>query len=110
MAHATPAGRALIDRELHLPQAWTDHRERARAAGIGDAVPFATEPEPARRMRTHALNAAVSACWLTADEIHGQGERLRVWCEQHGLQYACWLPAPKTPWPPPTGGSAASAR
>src|SRR5215212_6298884 len=35
-AYATPSGRALIDRELYLPKAWTDDRERARAAGIGD--------------------------------------------------------------------------
>ncbi len=38
-AYATPAGRALIDRELYLPRAWTDDRDRARAAGIDDAVP-----------------------------------------------------------------------
>src|SRR3954466_13277859 len=51
LAYATPAGRALIDRELYLPRAWTDDRarERARAGGIGDEVGFATKPELARR-------------------------------------------------------------
>ena len=52
-AYATPAGRAPIDRELYLPKAWTDDWERARAAGIGDEVGFATKPEVARRMLTH---------------------------------------------------------
>jgi SRSO17 transposase len=86
-AYATPAGRALIDRELYLPRAWTDDRERARAAGIGDEVGFATKPELARQMLTRALEAGVPAGWLTADEIYGQDKRLRVWCEQRGLPY-----------------------
>ncbi|SFU07498.1 SRSO17 transposase [Geodermatophilus amargosae] len=86
-AYATPAGRALIDRELYLPRAWTDDRQRAHAAGIGDEVGFATKPELARRMLTRALNAGVPATWLTADEVYGQDKRLRVWCEQQGLPY-----------------------
>jgi SRSO17 transposase len=87
LAYATDTGRALIDRELYLPRAWTDDRERARAAGIGDDVPFATKPELARRMLTRVLEAGVPAGWLTADEVYGQDKRLRVWCEQHGLPY-----------------------
>src|SRR3954466_124594 len=87
LAYATGAGRALIDRELYLPHAWTDDRARARAAGIGDGVGFATKPELARRMLTRALDAGVPAGWLTADEVYGQDKRLRVWCEQHGLPY-----------------------
>src|SRR3954466_10812954 len=86
-AYATDTGRALIDRELYLPRAWVDDRERAHAAGIGDEVGFATKPELARAMLTRALDAGVPAGWLTADEIYGQDKRLRVWCEQHGLPY-----------------------
>jgi SRSO17 transposase len=87
LAYATATGRALIDRELYLPKAWTDDRERARAAGIDDDVGFATKPELARSMLTRALDAGVAAGWLTADEIYGQDKRLRVWCEQHDLPY-----------------------
>jgi len=87
LAYATDIGRALIDRELYLPKAWTDDRERARAAGIGDEVGFATKPELARSMLTRTLDAGVAVGWLTADEIYGQDKRLRVWCEQHGLPY-----------------------
>ncbi len=87
LAYATDAGRALIDRELYLPRAWTDDRERARAAGIGDEVEFATKPELARSMLQRTLDAGVAVGWLTADEIYGQDKRLRVWCEQHGLPY-----------------------
>src|SRR5688500_16288877 len=108
LAYATAAGRALIDRELYLPRAWTEDRERARAAGIGEEVGFATKPELARRMLTRALDAGVPAGWLTADEIYGQDKRLRVWCGQHGLPYVLGT-APTTPWPPSTGGSGGSA-
>src|ERR671911_866337 len=87
LGYATDIGRALIDRELYLPKAWTDDRERARAAGIGDEVGFATKPELARSMLQRALDAGVAVGWLTADEIYGQDKRLRVWCEQHGLPY-----------------------
>src|SRR3954469_15388131 len=87
LAYATDTGRALIDRELYLPRPWIEDRDRARAAGIGDEVDFATKPDLARRMLIRALEAGVPAGWLTADEIYGQDKRLRVWCEQHGLRY-----------------------
>src|SRR3954453_17858773 len=87
LAYPTPPGRALMDRELSLPKAWTDDRERARAAGIDDDVGFATKPDLARRMLQRALDAGVPAGWLTADEVYGQDKRLRVWCEAHQLPY-----------------------
>lgn len=87
LAYATDTGRALIDRELYLPKAWVEDRGRARAAGIGEDVGFATKPDLARAMLTRALDAGVPAGWLTADEIYGQDKRLRVWCEQHDLPY-----------------------
>src|SRR3954466_7847653 len=81
LGYATDTGRALIDRELYLPRAWTDDRERARAAGIDDDIGFPTKPELARQILPGAVDAGVSAGWLTADEIYGQDKRLRVWCE-----------------------------
>jgi SRSO17 transposase len=87
LAYASDTGRALIDRELYLPKAWIDDRDRARAAGIGDEVGFATKPDLARRLLQRAIDAGVPAGWLTADEVYGQDKRLRVWCEQHELPY-----------------------
>jgi SRSO17 transposase len=55
-AYITPdGGRALIDRELYLPEGWTDDRDRCRKAGIGDDVQFATKPELARKMIERAV-------------------------------------------------------
>jgi SRSO17 transposase len=54
-AYLTPdGGRALIDRELYLPEKWTADRGRCRAAGIGDGVAFATKPELAWVMISRA--------------------------------------------------------
>ena len=58
LAYAVPGGgRALIDRELYLPQSWTDDRDRCRQAGIGDDVAFVTKPELARQMIERAAGA-----------------------------------------------------
>ncbi len=55
-AYVTPdGGRALIDRELYLPQKWTDDRDRCRAAGIGDDAAFGTKPELGRKVIERAV-------------------------------------------------------
>jgi SRSO17 transposase len=83
LAYAVPGGgRALIDRELYLPQAWTDDRGRCRGAGIADDVAFATKPELARQMIERALGAGTPFGWVAADEVYGQHTPLRDWLEQ----------------------------
>jgi SRSO17 transposase len=69
-AYITPdGGRVLIDRELYLPRAWTDDRDRCRAAGIGDEAEFATRPELAAKMIGRAVAAGIPFSWVTADEL-----------------------------------------
>ncbi len=69
LAYAAPDGsRALIDRELYLPGKWADDRDRCRAAGIGDDVPFATKPQLAKAMIERAVHAGVPFSWVAADE------------------------------------------
>ena len=73
LAYAVPGGgRALIDRELYLPQSWTGDRDRCREAGIGDEVGFATKPELARQMIARAIDAGVPVGWAAADEAYGR--------------------------------------
>ncbi len=43
LAYTSPAGHALIDRELYLPASWTSDPDRCTAAGIRDKVKFATK-------------------------------------------------------------------
>src|SRR3954454_371440 len=81
MAYRSAKGHALIDRQLYLPQAWTDDRDRCRQAGIPDDVGFATKVEMARAMLARAFAAGVPAGWVTMDEAYGQAKWLRVWLE-----------------------------
>jgi len=60
LAYVTPAGRAMTDRRLYLPETtWCDQPERLVAAGVPDDVEFATKPALARQMIAAALDAGV---------------------------------------------------
>jgi hypothetical protein len=87
-AYVTPdGGRALIDRELYLPEKWTGGRDRCRAAGIGDDVAFATKPELAWAMIARAREAGVPFAWVAGDEVYGGNPKLRVRLEEAGIPY-----------------------
>jgi SRSO17 transposase len=92
LGYATPAGRTFLDRELYLPKAWTQDRDRCVEAGVPEEVEFATKPELAMRMLTRALDAGVPAAWVTAEEVYGQHYRLRAMCEERGMPYVLAVP------------------
>jgi SRSO17 transposase len=92
LGYATSAGRTFLDRELYLPKAWSEDRGRCREAGVPDEVDFATKPALAIGMLTRALDAAVPAGWVTADEVYGQHYRLRATLEQRGMPYVLAVP------------------
>jgi SRSO17 transposase len=92
VGYATAAGRTLLDRELYLPKAWIEDRGRCREAGVPDEVDFATKPALAIGMLTRALDAAVPAGWVTADEVYGQHYRLRASLEQRRMPYVLAVP------------------
>jgi SRSO17 transposase len=85
LAYASPKGRAMIDRELYLPERWTDDPARCRAARVPEQVAFRTKPELARVMLERALDAGVPASWVTADEVYGGSPALREWLEGRGV-------------------------
>jgi SRSO17 transposase len=87
-AYVTPdGGRALIDRELYLPEKWTDDRDRCRAAGIGDGTGFATKPKVAEKMIGRARDAGIPFSWVAGDEVYGGNPGLRGWLEEQGIPY-----------------------
>jgi SRSO17 transposase len=93
LAYAAPDGsRALIDRELYLPEKWCGERDRCRAAGIGDEVAFATKPRLAQDMLERAVNAGVPFSWFAADEVYGQNPGLRQWLEKREISYVMAVP------------------
>jgi SRSO17 transposase len=93
LAYASPRGRALIDRELYLPEhSWCADRERCREAAVPEEVTFAPKPELARRMIERALRAGVPFGWVAADEVYGQHPGLRAWLEGQAIRYAMGVP------------------
>jgi SRSO17 transposase len=93
LAYAAPDGsRALIDRELYLPQKWAGDRDRCRGAGVPDERQFATKPELARQMIERAVTAEVPFRWFAADEIYGQNPGLRDWLEEQQIRYVMAVP------------------
>ena len=87
LAYASPRGRAFIDRELYLPECWTDDPPRCRAARVPEQVGFRTKPQLAQLMLERALDAGVPASWVTADEVDGGSPTLRQWLEGRGVSY-----------------------
>ena len=78
LAYASAKGRALLDRELYLPEEWAaDPTARGRGARGRRRSAFATKPQLARRMLERALDAGVPAGWVTGDEVYGGDGRLR---------------------------------
>ena len=87
LSYAARGGHALIDRDLYLPRSWTADPARCAAAGIPEGTAFATKPKLARRMISRALDAGVSASWVTADEVYGADPGLRADLERRQLGY-----------------------
>jgi len=87
LAYASRKGRAMIDRELYLPERWTDDPARCRAAKVPEEVGFRTKPQLAQLMLERALDAGVPASWVTADEVYGGSLALREWLEERHLSY-----------------------
>jgi SRSO17 transposase len=85
LAYASAKGRAFIDRELYLPERWTEDPERCKAARVPQEIGFGTKPELAQLMLERALDAGVPAAWVTADEVYGGSPTLRQWLEGRGL-------------------------
>jgi SRSO17 transposase len=87
LAYASPKGRAMLDRELYLPESWTDDPDRCKAARVPEQVGFRTKPQLAQVMLERALDAGVPATWVTADEVYGGSPALREWLEERHTPY-----------------------
>jgi SRSO17 transposase len=87
LAYASARGHVLLDRDLYLPQVWTQDQARCTRAGIPSDRPFATKPELARHMLERAFAAGVPAAWVTGDSVYGDNRRLRRWLEAQERAY-----------------------
>jgi SRSO17 transposase len=87
LAYATREGRTFLDRELYMPQSWSEDQQRRAEAGIPPEVKFATKPTLGRRMIERAQQAGVPFRWVTGDEVYGNDSQMRRWLEGRKIFY-----------------------
>ena len=97
LLYASTRGAAFMDRELYLPEEWTEDRVRCREAGIPEAVAFATKGELAKAMLARAFAAGVKAQWVVGDTVYGYDD-LRSWLEQQHQPYVLAVPETHPVW------------
>jgi SRSO17 transposase len=73
-AYVSAQGCAFIDRQLYLPQAWTNTPERRTAAHVPDSLHFVTKPQIAAAMIARAMAAGVPFDWVATDTVYGVWE------------------------------------
>ena len=82
VTYASPQGHVLLDRELYLPQEWTNDAARCARAGMPPERTLTTKPQLARQMLERAFDAGVPAAWVAGESVYGDNRRLRVWLEE----------------------------
>jgi SRSO17 transposase len=97
LLYASTEGAAFIDRALYLPEGWAGDAARRTAAGVPEAVAFATKGELAAAMLARAFAAGVPAAWVVGDTVYGHDE-LRRWLEEQGRSYVLAVPATHGLW------------
>jgi SRSO17 transposase len=87
LAYASSKGRALVDRELYLPERWCADAPRRAEARVPTQVAFATKPAQALRMLERAFEGGLPARWVTADEAYGKDVKFRAWLQRRHIGY-----------------------
>ncbi len=85
-AYVSDRGCAFIDRQLYLPQDWTNTPERRTAAQVPDGIGFVTKPKIAAQMIARAIAAGVPFDWAATDTVYGVG-RLEMQLRRAGKGY-----------------------
>jgi SRSO17 transposase len=101
LAHVGPRGRALVDKRLWLPQAWTEDPARCQAAGVPEeARPYRSKTELALTLlrRAKALGQLV-ADWVTGDDAYGSSPDFRDGVAAEDLVFVLEVPSTTPVWP-----------
>jgi SRSO17 transposase len=99
----TPAGTALLDHRLSLPEDWCaatpEARDRRAEAHIPPEVGFRTKPQLAAELvRGVAVLGEVYLDWVTADEEFGKNGAFLDELEALGQRYVVEVPTSTTVW------------
>jgi SRSO17 transposase len=95
----TPAGTALLDHQLYLPEEWAHDRHRRKKTRVPEEITFRTKPEIATgQIRRVRANGHVDFDWITADELYGRNGDFLDALEADGQRYVVEVPANTVVW------------
>ena len=89
----TPAGTALLEHQLFLPEAWAANLVQRQKTRVPAEVTFQTKPQLARQLLERvAQNGKVRFDWLVADEGYGRSGEWFDWLDAQGQRYVIEIP------------------
>jgi SRSO17 transposase len=92
---ATPAGNALLDHQLYLPEKWAGDAARRKKTRVPAEVTFRTKPQIAAAL---LARSTVGFDWVTADEEFGRDGAFLDALEQGHQRYLLEIPCDTTVW------------
>ena len=92
---ATPAGTALLDAQLYLPETWAADAARRKKTRVPPQVTFQTKPQIAAAL---VARSSVRFDWIAADEEFGRDGGFLDAMEQRHQRYLLEVPADTTVW------------
>ena len=95
----TPAGSALLEQQLYLPETWANDTDRRKETSVPEGISFQTKPQIAIELlrRTHR-NGLVPFDWVTADEFYGHNGDFLDALEAMQQRYVVEVPVNTTVW------------
>ncbi|HZY87694.1 MAG TPA: IS701 family transposase [Gemmataceae bacterium] len=108
----TPAGCALLDQQLYLPQEWARDPKRRRQAHVPKDIRFRTQPQlAAQLLRRTVASGGVRFDWVVADAAFGENGTFLDALDDQQQRYLLAVPSNTTVWtvdpagqvPPPQG-------
>jgi SRSO17 transposase len=99
----TPAGSALLDHQLFLPEAWCEPTRQAQdrrdRAHIPEGLPFRTKPRIAAELvRAVAVLGTVALDWVVADDEYGRAGHFLDALEALEQRYVLEVPVTTAVW------------
>jgi SRSO17 transposase len=96
-------GSSCIGMQLYLPESWTSDRERCRAVGVPDDVPFQKKWEISLSQIDTAIAWGLARRVVLADAGYGDVTEYRDGLTARGLPYVVGINGVQVLWAPGTG-------
>ena len=92
MGYVSRREHALVNMRLYLPEEWTKHRARCRAAGVPNDVKFQTRHEQALAMLDES-GALLPHGWIAGDDEMGRSGAFRAALRARNERYLLAMPS-----------------